>query len=157
MSDQTGLRIVPASSVEQAVSGADIVCVVTTASQPVLLEAWVEPGTHVCAATGFLDVDKRCARAFNKWVVGWYGRDLEWIEGPETGKIGGLSPGDLTKGDIYADLATDILSDRKPGREGPEERTIMTHMGMPALDVAMSSLVYDLAVEAGRGHVLGLF
>jgi ornithine cyclodeaminase/alanine dehydrogenase-like protein (mu-crystallin family) len=157
MGDRTGLAIRPSRSVEEAVEGADIVCVVTTASEPVLWERSVGPGTHVCATTGFRDVDKACARAFDKWVVGWYGRDLEWIEGPEVGRFGGLEPGDLGKGDIYADLATEIVLERRPGRQGAEERTIMTHMGMPALDAAVASLVYDLAVSNGRGQVLRLF
>jgi ornithine cyclodeaminase len=124
--------------------------VVTTAPKPVLFPDWVPAGAHVCAATGFRDVDKECARAFDKWVVGWYGRDLEWIEGSEVGKIGGLQPGDLGKGDIHADLATEIMLGTRPGRERDDERTIMTHMGMPALDAAVASLVYDLA-SSGRG------
>ena len=77
---------------KSAVGDADIVCVVTTAPEPVLMEEWLDPGAHVCAATGFRDVDKACAKSFDKWVVGWYGRDLEWIEGSEVGKLGGLQP-----------------------------------------------------------------
>ena len=40
--------------------------------------------------------------------MGWYGRDLEWIEGPEVGRLGGLLPGDLWKHDVYADIATEL-------------------------------------------------
>jgi ornithine cyclodeaminase/alanine dehydrogenase-like protein (mu-crystallin family) len=156
MEHVTEAALVPTGSVEEAAAGADIVCVVTTASTPVLMEAWVDAGAHVCAATGFLDVDPRCARDFDKWAVGWYGRDLEWIEGPETGKLGGLTPGELSRDNVYADLATEILPGRKPGRERPDERTLMTHLGMPALDAAVSSLVYDLAREAGAGTILAL-
>ena len=149
--DQLGLAAIPRGSVEATVSEADIICVVTSAREPVLMESWVRPGTHVCAATGFADVDKGCATKFDKWVVGWYGRDLEWVEGPETGRLGGLQPGDLTKADIHADIATEIMSGLKPGRENDEERTIMTHLGMPALDAAVASLVYDLALAGARG------
>jgi len=152
-----GLPVEAASSVEAAAAEADIVCAVTTAPQPVLFSSWTRPGTHVCAATGFRDVDKACAREFDKWVVGWYGRDLEWIEGPEVGKIGGLQAGDLSRADIYADIATEIMPGVKPGRESAAERTIMTHMGMPALDCAVASLVYDLALQAGAGTWISVF
>lgn len=152
-----GLTVEAMPSVEAAVAEADIVCVVTTAPKPVLFPDWVPAGAHVCAATGFRDVDKECARTFDKWVVGWYGRDLEWIEGSEVGKIGGLQPGDLGKGDIHADLATEIIPGIRPGRERNDERTIMTHMGMPALDAAVASLVYDLALEAGAGTWITVF
>jgi ornithine cyclodeaminase/alanine dehydrogenase-like protein (mu-crystallin family) len=157
MGSELGVSVGIASSVEAAVAGADIVCVVTTAPQPVLMEPWVEPGTHVCAATGFRDVDKTCATSFDKWAVGWYGRDLEWVEGPEAGRIGGLQPGDLWKDDIYADIATEIMPGLRPGREGDDERTIMTHMGMPALDAAAAALVYDLALEADAGTWIRVF
>jgi ornithine cyclodeaminase/alanine dehydrogenase-like protein (mu-crystallin family) len=157
VSARTGVTVEAAPSVEAAAAGADIVCVVTTAPEPVLLSEWVEAGTHVCAATGFRDVAKSCATDFDKWVVGWYGRDLEWIEGPEVGKLGGLAPGDLSKADIHADIATEIMSGSRPGRERFAERTIMTHMGMPALDAAVASLVYELALEADAGTWIKVF
>ena len=152
-----GVTTTSAPSVEEAVGDADVVCVVTTAPQPVLMQEWIQPGTHVCAATGFRDVDKACATAFEKWVVGWYGRDLEWVEGPEVGKLGGLAPGDLSKADIHADIATEIMPGTRVGRETPQERTIMTHMGMPALDASVASLVYDLAVDEGAGTWITMF
>lgn len=155
--DSLLLDATPAASVEAAVSEADIVCVVTSAREPVVMESWVRPGTHVCATTGFADVDKACATKFDKWVVGWYGRDLEWVEGPEVGKLGGLQPGDLTKADIHADIATEIMGGLKAGRENDEERTIMTHLGMPALDAAVASLVYDLALAKGVGTTMKIF
>ena len=157
MASELDVTVDIAASVAAAVAGADIVCVVTTAPKPVLMEEWVEPGTHVCAATGFRDVDKACATRFDKWAVGWYGRDLEWIEGPEVGRLGGLQPGDLWKADIYADIATEMMPGLRPGRERDEERTIMTHMGMPALDAAVAALVYDLAIDADAGTWIRVF
>jgi ornithine cyclodeaminase/alanine dehydrogenase-like protein (mu-crystallin family) len=157
VTEPLGLDIEVAGSVEQAAAAADIVCVVTTAPEPVLMEEWVGPGTHVCAATGFRDVDKMCATRFNKWAVGWYGRDLEWIEGPEVGKLGGLKPGDLSRADVHADIATEIMPGLRPGREDADERTIMTHMGMPALDAAVASLVYELALDAEAGTWIKVF
>lgn len=155
--ERVGIEVVAAPDVETAVAGADIVCVVTTAARPVLMEGWVPPGAHVCATTGFRDVDPACATSFDKWVVGWYGRDLEWIEGDEVGRLGGLQPGQLSGADIHADLAGEIVHGVRPGREGESERTVMTHMGMPALDAAVASLVYDLALDAGVGTWIRVF
>lgn len=152
-----GVTVEGAGTVEEAVADVDVVCVVTTAPQPVMFESWIRPGTHVVAATGFRDVDKACATSFDKWVVGWYGRDLTWIEGDEVGKLGGLQSGDLSRANIHADIATEIMQGTKPGRESDDERTVMTHMGMPALDAAVASLVYDLALDAGVGQWIKVF
>ncbi len=157
VTERIGVEVNAAADVETAVADADIICIVTTAARPVLMEEWVPPGAHVCAATGFRDVDPKCATAFDKWAVGWYGRDLEWIEGEEVGRIGGLQPGALSRSDIHADLATEIVQGTRPGREDASERTVMTHMGMPALDAAVASLVYDLAVDAGAGAWIKVF
>lgn len=157
MGDGLELHVEESDSVEAAVREADVICVTTTAPKPILFEEWVKPGGHVCATTGFRDVHVDCVRSFDKFAVGWYGRDLEWIEGEETGRIGGLTPGAITRGDIYADLATEILSGAKPGRESAEERTIMSHMGMPALDAATAHLLYTEAQRTGVGTVLRLF
>jgi ornithine cyclodeaminase/alanine dehydrogenase-like protein (mu-crystallin family) len=157
MSQDLGLNIKIYDSVQAAVDGADVVCIVTTATEPVLMVEWVKPGCHVCACTGFRDVDHCCGQQFDKWVVGWYGRDLEWIEGPEVGKIGGLKPGRLCRKDIYADLATEIIPGKKPAWESDQERTIMTHLGMPALDAAVAALVYEKAKEQGVGTTFKVF
>lgn len=157
MESKAGVPVTAASGVEEAAAQADIICVVTTARQPVLLESWVPEGAHVCAVNGFFDVEAECAVGFDKWAVGWYERDLAWIEGDEVGRLGGLAPGVLSRADIHADLASEIIPGRKPGREHDRERTVMTHMGMPALDAAVASLAYDLALEAGAGRWIEVF
>lgn len=157
MEAKIGVPVAAASGVEEAAAEADIICVVTTARQPVLLESWVPEGAHVCAVNGFFDVEVECAAGFDKWAVGWYERDLAWIEGDEVGRLGGLAPGVLSRADIHADLASEIIPGRKPGREHDRERTMMTHMGMPALDAAVASLAYDLALEAGAGRWIKVF
>ena len=157
MEAKVGVPVAAASGVEEAAAQADIICVVTTARQPVLLESWVPEGAHVCAVNGFFDVEAECAVKFDKWAVGWYERDLAWIEGDEVGRLGGLAPGVLSRADIHADLASEIIPGRKPGREHDRERTMMTHMGMPALDAAVASLAYDLALEAGAGRWIEVF
>jgi ornithine cyclodeaminase/alanine dehydrogenase-like protein (mu-crystallin family) len=157
MGDLLGVTVEQTDSVEDAVREADVICVTTTAPEPVLFAEWVKPGAHVCATTGFRDVHVGCVSTFDKFAVGWYGRDLEWIEGEETGRIGGVTPGSITRDDIYADLAGEIIPGVKPGRESPEERTIMSHMGMPALDAATAHLLFTEAQRRGIGTVLQLF
>ncbi len=157
MSKELNLKIVSLDSAREAVKGADVICLVTTSANPVLMENWIEPGCHICATTGFRDLDPNCVLKFDKWTVGWYGRDLEWVEGSQTGKMGGLKVGQFTRKNIYADLATEIIDGKKLGRESSKERTVMTHLGMPALDTAVAALAYEKAKEKGLGTILKIF
>lgn len=155
MSKEVDTEIVVNDSVEEAAAGADIICLLTSARQTVLREEWVQAGSCVCAINGYLDLDPNCAIKFDKWVLGYYGRDLEWIDGSEVGKN---SPETVpyTHKDVYADLATEIINGKKPGRVNPHERIVFTHHGMPALDVAVAALAYDEAKKAGVGQYLYL-
>lgn len=47
MSEECGIATVAASSAEEAVREADVVCCATTSSEPVFDAAWLRPGTHV--------------------------------------------------------------------------------------------------------------
>lgn len=156
MREKYDVEIVTCTTVQEAVQGADIVCLVTSARQTVLWEEWVEPGCYVCAISGYLDLDPNCALRFDKWVLGYYERDFEWIDGPEVGKN---SPDvfPYTRNDVYADLATEIVQGKRTGRENDSERIVLTHHGMPALDIAVAALVYERAKEAGVGNYLRLF
>lgn len=145
--------ITATTDAREAVGGADIVCTVTSSEAVVVEEPWIEPGTHVAATAGFKDLDPSYSRQADLWAVGWVDRDLSWIEGEEAGKFG---PEDLSASDIDTDLVA-VSNGEHPGRTRPDQRTVMTHMGMPALDTAASHLVYERALEAGIGKTLELF
>jgi ornithine cyclodeaminase/alanine dehydrogenase-like protein (mu-crystallin family) len=143
------------ASAQAAIRGADLICLLTSAREPVIFEEWIDPGACICAINGFLDLDPYCAIRCDKWVVGYYARDLEWVDGTEMGKN---SPPVVpyTRKDIYADLATEIIQGKRPGRENPSERIVFTHHGMPALDVAVAALAFEKAKKRGMGTVLKL-
>jgi ornithine cyclodeaminase/alanine dehydrogenase-like protein (mu-crystallin family) len=116
------------------------------------MEEWIEPGTHVAATNGFLDLDPEFAGAADKWVLGLRDRDLLWVDGDQVGITG---PEGLSRDDVHADLPEVIVGDAA-GRESADERTVMSHMGMPALDIAASHLAYEKAKDAGIGTTLTL-
>ena len=49
----TGLEVEACSSAEEAVEGADLICTVTSATEPVLRGAWVSPGAHINAVGAY--------------------------------------------------------------------------------------------------------
>lgn len=153
MSDVVEPDITATTDAREAVEGADIVCTVTSSEAVVVEESWIEPGTHVAATAGFKDLDPSYSAQADLWAVGWSGRDLTWIEGEEAGKFG---PEELSANDVDTDLI-EVINGEHSGRTRPDQRTVMTHMGMPALDTAASHLIFERALEAGAGKTLELF
>lgn len=144
------LNIEPMESVQDAVRHADIICMCTSSPEPLLLDQWIRPGTHVAATRAFIDFDPVFSRTADKWVLGNRKTDEEWL-----GKPPFLGIPHLSIDNVYADMVEIVRGDM-PGRLSDEERTTMTHMGMGALDVAMAHEIYQLASAAGLGQFLDI-
>jgi len=150
MQAKFGVPIKTFPTVEACVADADVVCSVTTTREPILFDAWLKPGSHL-AATCLYDVDiKHVLPNADKWVLGDTERDRRWFETEEAKRKFGLSIDQ-----VYGDM-TDLVCNRKPGRETATERTNMTHLGMGAMDVAVSYQAYLLAKDKGLGTALEL-
>jgi alanine dehydrogenase len=138
----TASRVV--ATPEEAVRGADIVCLCTTAQEPAVRADWIAPGAHVTSVgyhppggeldpalldRGRLFVESRVA--FQPPPVGC--AELQGLD-PETGtELGEVILGSL------------------PGRESPEEITIYKSMGHAMEDVVTAALVYQAALAEGVG------
>lgn len=129
----------------EAVKGTDIICMCTSASESILDESWVEPGAHVAATRAFIDFDPTLSATADKWVLGNRESDGGWLKKPPFANIKGIE-----LNSVYGDLV-EIVAGRKPGREHEHERTVMTHMGMGAMDVAVAYELYLKAKKIGRG------
>lgn len=147
--EAVGLPARWASSAEDAVEGADVVCTATSACSPVLAGAAVAPGTHITAVGAFgaacrelpTDLVLR-ARLF---------ADSRASVLAEAGDV--LIP--MAEGELADPVITEIgavLAGDDPGRTDADEVTLFKSLGMPIEDVAACDIVYRLAVAAGAGQ-----
>lgn len=150
-SEKLNLDIEPFVTPRDAIEGADIICMCSSAAEPLVYDQWIAPGTHVAATRAFIDYDPLFSKNADKWVLGYRETDRRWLENPPFSSIENLSIEF-----VHADLV-DIVAGRKPGRESVAERTTMTHMGMGALDIAVAFEVYKRAAEQGIGRSFDLF
>lgn len=134
----------PFGSFEEAIKGADVVCLCTDASTPVIDAGWLSPGTHVTSVgasprggeldagtvrAGLLVVESRVA-----------------FEPPPAGaaELEGLDP------NAAAELG-EILSGAREGRSSDEQITVYKSMGHAVEDAVAAQLVYERAVDKGTG------
>jgi alanine dehydrogenase len=129
---------------------ADVICLTTSAPEPVLRLADVAPGTHV-SSVGFApphgELDPALAAA-GRLVV--ESRAAAFAPPPAgCGELAGLSP------ERALELG-EVLSGRAAGRESAEEITVYKAMGHVAEDAAGAELAYAAAVDAGLGRSVEL-
>jgi len=137
------------SSNEEAVRGADVICLCTDSSTPVIQWDWVSPGAHITSIgyaapggelpaeaieRGHLFVETR--RAFEPTPVG-------------CAELAGYGP------DRGTELG-EVISGRKPGRASDEEITVYKSMGHAVEDLVGANLVYREATRRGMGQILAL-
>jgi ornithine cyclodeaminase/alanine dehydrogenase-like protein (mu-crystallin family) len=126
--------VTAAESAEQAVRGANVVVVATSATEPVLSGDWVSPGAHINAVgatrPNWRELDDSLLRKARIFV------DSREAAMKESGDI-------IAAGTIAAEIG-EVL---KPGRQSRDEITLFKSVGVAIEDVAAADLVYRKALQ----------
>ncbi|MFT3922711.1 MAG: hypothetical protein QM778_09270 [Myxococcales bacterium] len=139
-------------SIEEA-AGCPVVCIATPSLTPVLLRAWIRPGTHINAmgadGPGKQELDPQIVREAR--VV---------VDEPDQSIHGGELNVPISQGlfgpDIIGATLGDVIAAKAPGRQSPEQITIFDSTGLAIQDVAVAQAVYQRAKERGVGSRVAL-
>ena len=129
------------ASAEEAVRGADLICTVTAATQPILAGEWIAPGTHVNAAgasvPGFRELDSDAVAQSRLFVDS---RESALSESDDVRKA--IDEGRIDQAHIAGDLA-EVASNRIAGRRDDRDITLFESCGMAIEDVAAAAYLYE--------------
>jgi alanine dehydrogenase len=147
-----GLATRTFETLASACRGADVICTVTMAREPVLRAADVEPGTHV-NAVGFGGPQ---ARELGGDLIAKASIfiDSEHGAAKESGNLHLARQDGHLRVDQKLTLLCDVLAGRTRGRQHPDEITVFDSLGIAIEDLACARLVYARALEAGIGTVV---
>jgi ornithine cyclodeaminase/alanine dehydrogenase-like protein (mu-crystallin family) len=150
--ERTGLTVEVAASVEEAVDGADLICAVTAATQPILFGEWIAPGAHINAAGACTpnarELDATAvarARLFTDRRESLLAESGDFLLARGEGAIAD----DHIQGEIG-----EVLEGTIHGRLAEEEITLFKSLGIAVEDLAAGWHVYRKALAAGRGSDL---
>ena len=144
-----GIRIEAASSAQDAVASADLICTTTSANEPVLYGEWVSPGAHINAAGSSVPH----ARELDSVLVE---RARVFVDSRESALN---EAGDLllpmeencfSASDIQAELG-EVLNGKKGGRQSTDEITLFESLGLGIYDLIATHHCYLRAREMGLG------
>ena len=149
-----GVEATVSTSPEEVVRGSDVIASATTAKEPPILGAWLEPGVHVNAAGANAPVKREVdpegfARA--RVVVDF----REQVLGEAGDLMHALESGAIEQEDVAVELG-EVVTGAKPGRASDDEITLFKSVGVAIEDVAVASYVYQTAKEKGLGLDLAL-
>ena len=141
------LRIVPAASADEAVTGADVITAATTSTTPVIKGDCVKAGAVVCSYTPHmveLDVTllKKAARIYV---------DLKEAVWAEAGDF--LIPektGEFSRSDITGEVG-DVINGIVKGREHEDDIIVFKSVGIGGQDLVTAARIYEKAKAAQVG------
>lgn len=146
-SSRLGIKIAVADSVEEAVRDADIICTTTSAREPILDGAWVQPGTHV----NLVGASSILAREGNDALIAKGTLFVDYRESALAQAAELRTPnGHVDSARIRAEIG-EVLGGRVPGRTTRDEITIYKSLGIAAQDLAAAEFVFSLASETNSG------
>lgn len=130
-------------SAREAVEGADLICTVTAATEPVLQGDWIAPGAHVNAVGA-------CTPRARELDGAAVARSRLFVDRRESAlaEAGDFllarSEGAVTDDHILGELG-EVLEGRIPGRQSQEEITLFKSLGIAVEDLAAGRHVYRKA------------
>lgn len=141
MAGKTGLNIEYAKTAKLAVQPADVVCTVTSASEPVLLGEWLPRGAHVnvvgSSAPGPVEIDEQLvvnSRYFVDCREHVISHGAEFLRAKEAGLI--------DDDHIVAEIGA-VLCGQSQGRKDATEITVYKSLGHAVQDLAATALIYE--------------
>ncbi|EFH90074.1 ornithine cyclodeaminase family protein [Ktedonobacter racemifer] len=134
---------------EEAVRGADVVCLCTNATEPVISLDWLAPGMHI-TSVGYAppggELDRRVIAEARLFV-----ETRQAFEPPPAGcaELAGLDSS------LGTELG-EVLLGLGQGRQSTDELTVYKAMGHACEDMAAANLVYHRAKQEGVGRSVAL-
>jgi ornithine cyclodeaminase/alanine dehydrogenase-like protein (mu-crystallin family) len=139
-----GAVIEVVGTAREAVDGADVVCLCTSASTPVIEAGWLSPGTHV-TSVGYAPPGSEVPRALIQ-TSRLFVETRQAFSPPPAGcvELAGFEP-------EHGIELGEVLLGLYPGRQTAEELTLYKSMGHAIEDLIAAGFVYQRAVQEGRG------
>src|SRR5580692_8305200 len=146
MQAELTLPVTSSGSVEEAVAKADLICTVTSATEPILKGAWVRPGTHLnlvgSSHAGPAEVDSDLvvrSRFIADSREGVLAQGAEFLRAKAAGLIG--------DDHIVAEIGQ-VLAGAIQGRRSPEEITVYKSLGHVVQDLSTAWALYSQPEDA---------
>jgi ornithine cyclodeaminase/alanine dehydrogenase-like protein (mu-crystallin family) len=144
------LTVESVDTAEAAVSGSDIICTTTAATQPILEGKWLSQGCHINAIGSstppFRELDSEAvarSKLYTDRAESLYNEADDYRIPRKEGAIG--------EGHLVGEIG-ELLLGRVAGRANPTEITLFKSLGLAVEDLAAAHHIYSKAQQIGLGN-----
>jgi ornithine cyclodeaminase/alanine dehydrogenase-like protein (mu-crystallin family) len=143
------IAVSAASSVQEAVQEADIICTTTSSRDSILEGRWISPGTHINAVGSSVpfarELDSDAVRRARLYV------DRRESALNEAGDfLLARKEGAVDDAHIVGEIG-ELLLEQIEGRRSPDEITLFKSLGLAVEDLAAANHIYRKAIESNSG------
>ncbi len=136
-----GIEITSTNKLEQAVKRAEVICTITSSSQPLFSGKWVQPGCHLDMAGGYRpdmrEADDDVIKRASIYVDSYQGAYAEAGD-----IIDPLNRGVISKQDIRAELV-ELVRRGSAESDDRKEITVFKSVGLAIEDLAAAVMIYE--------------
>lgn len=134
--------------VRKAVEGADIICTVTAAHEPILFGAHISAGTHINAVGACLKMNRELdTEAVRK--SRFFCDSQESCMNEAGDLLIPIEKGELTEDHLLGEVGQ-VLTGEIPGRVSDAEITVFEAQGLAVEDLASANYIYEKALEGTK-------
>jgi ornithine cyclodeaminase/alanine dehydrogenase-like protein (mu-crystallin family) len=149
---ESGAELLVHGSIETAVAGADVICTLTSAPDPILFGRLLQPGQHVNAIGSsvrrFRELDEEAVRRSRL-----YADYLPMLMAEGGDYLAALNSGAITAEHVIGEVG-EVLLGHKPGRESDADITLFKSLGIVAEDLTAAQYALQEAAARGEGALL---
>lgn len=153
LDEEVDAQVVAASSPEEALVNAQIVCTATPATEPLFDGDSIGAGTHINCVGSFTpamrEVDRKLVARSQLFV------DSRQSVGLEAGELIDARDAGITSAEAWTELG-EVVEGSRPGRQSAKEVTLFKSVGVAIQDTAAGALALRRARELGLGTELDL-
>jgi ornithine cyclodeaminase/alanine dehydrogenase-like protein (mu-crystallin family) len=151
MSKTMGIPVKNCKTMDEAVSGTDIVALVTTGNEPIMKAKMVQKGMFIAKVGSFQEMESEVITSVDKVVVDKW----EYISTRTKEMSEVVKKGKFDRSKVYAEFP-EVVAGKKPGRKSDSDSVVYLSLGFGVDNAALVRFAYDRALQKGLGRKVEL-
>lgn len=139
------------ATAEEACREADVICTATNSTEPIVMNRWVRPGTHLSCMGADLHSKIECEMTLLPRCRIFADKMEQCVE---RGEVSQAIEKKILGRDCYAGNLGHVITGQVPGRTSEDQVTLFDGIGLGVQDTTVAKSIYEQATAKGLGTTI---